>query len=263
MYLHNLNPTLLNLGPLEIRWYGLVYVFGFLLGVYFLQKKRAHLNLSKEDVWDLIFYVMIGVIIGARLFELLWEPKYYLSNLGNIFKIWQGGMSFHGGFVGSVVGAWLYCKKKKRDFLPLADILVIPAVFALALGRIANFVNGELGGRAWNGSWCVNFKNKGGGDICRHPYVIYEAVKRFLIFAWLLWLSYKKKFKAGFIFWNFIFWEGCGRFILDFFREETLYFSLTVGQWLSFVMVGGALYSFHKYYKGEWEIVLKKRTSEE
>ncbi|MAG72778.1 prolipoprotein diacylglyceryl transferase [archaeon] len=248
MYIHNLNPTLLDVGPLEIRWYGLAYVLGFLLVVWWLNKKKDQLGISKDDTWDLLFYIMIGVIAGARIFEVFWEPSYYLSNPLNFFKIWQGGMSFHGGFVGIVVAVWIYCKKKQLDFWKMADILSIPAIFALALGRIANFINGELWGRAWDGSWCVNFKNTGGGDVCRHPSTIYAAVKRFAVFGWLVWLS-KKEWTPGFIFWNFVFFEGLGRFIVDFFREDTLWFSLTIGQWFSVVMVLVAICVFKTKYK--------------
>lgn len=253
MYIHNINPTILNLGPLEIRWYGLVYVLGFLLGAYFLQKYKEKLHLSKDDVWDLIFYVMVGIILGARIFELFWEPQYYLSNILNIFKIWQGGMSFHGGLVGSVAGAYFFCKKKNINFWKVADILSIPAILALALGRIANFINGELIGRPWKGNFCVIFPDY--GEICRHPSTLYAAAKRFVVFGWLLFLSSWKDFKPGFIFWNLVFWEGLGRIIVDFYREDILYYGFSIGQWFSAVMVTIAAYIFYKDYREDWRKV--------
>ncbi|MBU0470132.1 MAG: prolipoprotein diacylglyceryl transferase [Nanoarchaeota archaeon] len=257
MWIHNLNPTLLSLGPLEIRWYGLVYVLGFFFAIYWLRhlSKKGRLSLNKEEVWDLGFYLMLGVIIGSRLFEIFWEPQHYLSNPLNLLKVWKGGMSFHGGLVGIVAAAWIYCKKKKINFWKIADILSLPAMLALALGRIANFVNGELVGRVWNGRWCVVFPDY--NQLCRHPSTLYAAGKRFLIFGWLLFLSFRKEFKPGFIFWNFVFWEGLGRIIVDFFRQDQLFFYFTLGQWFSLVMVILALFMFIKHYPLEWKKIFK------
>ncbi|MEW5896398.1 MAG: prolipoprotein diacylglyceryl transferase [Nanoarchaeota archaeon] len=257
MWTHNLNPTLLHLGPLEIRWYGLVYVLGFFLSVgwMFYLKKQGKLGLNKEDVWDLAFYLILGVLIGSRLFEIFWEPQYYLSNPLNLFKIWEGGMSFHGGLAGIVLACWLYCRKKKLNFWKIADYLSLPAIFALALGRLANFINGELVGRAWNGKWCVVFPEY--DNLCRHPSMIYAAGQRFIVFIWLLFLTFKDRFKEGFIFWNFVFFEGIGRIIVDFFREDTLYYGFSLGQWFSLVMVIVSLWTFVKYYREDWKKILK------
>ncbi len=256
MYLHNLNPTLFQLGPLEIRWYGLVYVLGFLLAVWwlnYLRKKNLH-TLSKDEIWDLIFYLMLGVLIGSRVFMIFWDPQTYLLHPLNLLKIWQGGMSFHGGFVGIVAACWWYCKKKKLNFWQVADIISVPAIFALALGRIANFINGELVGRVWNGPWCVVFPDY--GPQCRHPNMIYSFFERMMVFGWLYGLSVWKEFKPGFIFWNFVFWEGVGRFLLDFFREDILYFGLSLGQWFSSIMIVVALIVFIKKYREDWKKVI-------
>ena len=248
MYIHNLNPTIFNLGPLEIRWYGLVYVLGFLLSVYWLLylKKKGKSELDKEQVWDLIFYIMVGIIVGARLFMIFWQPNIYLLNPLNLLKIWQGGMSFHGGLFGSIIGAYIYCKKHNLNFWKIADLISVPAIFALALGRIANFINGELVGRISNKSWCVIFP---GEESCRHPSTLYAAGKRFIVFGWLTFLTFKNQFKPGFIFLNLVFWEGLGRIVVDFFRDNTLYLNLSLGQWFSLVMVLVSLYFFKKYYK--------------
>ncbi|MBU0459269.1 MAG: prolipoprotein diacylglyceryl transferase, partial [Nanoarchaeota archaeon] len=256
MYIHNLNPTLLNLGPLEIRWYGLVYVLGFFLSIWWLAylSKKRKLNLSKNEVWDFAFYLMLGVIVGSRVFMIFWQPDIYLFKPWNLFKIWEGGMSFHGGFVGIVTAGWLFCKKKKLNFWRMADILSVPAIFALALGRVANFINGELVGKIWNGQWCVVFPDY--GSECRHPSTLYAAGKRFLVFGWLLFLMLKDKFKPGFIFWNFVFFEGLGRIMVDFYRVDPLYFGFTLGQWFSLVMVLIALFMFIKYYSKDWKKIL-------
>jgi phosphatidylglycerol---prolipoprotein diacylglyceryl transferase len=258
MYVHSLNPTLLHLGPLEIRWYGLVYILGFFLAVWWLQYawKKEWISLRKEQIWDLMFYVLVGVLLGSRLFMVFWNPEIYLLKPWNLLFIWQGGMSFHGGFIGATVGTWWYCKRFHLNFWKVADLLSVPIILALGLGRIANFINGELWGRVFNGSWCVNFKNTGGGDVCRHPSTLYAAGKRFLIFGWLFWLSLKQKFTPGFIFWNLVFWEGLGRIIVDFYRENALFWGFSLGQWFSLVMVLVALWMFVKKYGDDWKSLL-------
>ena len=282
MWIHNLDPVLVHLGFLQIRWYGLVYVLGFLLGIWWLQqaRKKGQLAITEESVWDLIFYLMLGVIIGSRLFMIFWNPEIYFYKPWNLLYIWQGGMSFHGGFVGIMVACWYYCKKKQLNFWTVADILAVPAIFALALGRIANFINGELVGRVWNGRWCVVFPDY--GPECRHPNMIYSAVQRLAVFGWLWFLSVKKDFKAGqvtsvrdlpltpfragFIFWNFVFWEGIGRFIVDFYRHDlpsNYYFSLSLGQWFSLIMILIAGWVFWKRYMADWKRLLNHSTPQQ
>ena len=253
MWVHNLNSVLLDLGPVEIRWYGLTYVLGFFLAVgwLFFLKKKKQIPLSKDDIWDFAFYLMLGVLIGSRLFEIFWEPRYYLSNPINLLKFWQGGMSFHGGFVGIVTAAWIYCKKKNLSFWRMADLLSVPTIFALALGRLANFVNGELVGRIWNGKWCMVFPDY--GSQCRHPSMIYAFLQRTVVFGWLFLLTFWKEFKPGFVFWNFVFWEGLGRIIVDFYREDALYLGLSLGQWFSSIMVIAAIAVFIKIHPEDWK----------
>jgi len=251
MWVNTLNPVLLDLGFAQIRWYGVVYVLGFFLCIwwlYYLTKKEI-LKLSKDDIWDLVFWAMVGVLVGSRIFEVFWEPSYYLSNPLNFFKFWQGGMSFHGGLVGIVVAGWLYCRKNRLDFWEVADALSFPTMLALALGRITNFINGELVGKPWNGSWCVIFPKY--DQNCRHPQVLYGAAYRFLFSIWLIFLTLKHKFKAGFIFWNFLLLEGLGRLILDFFREDPRWFYLTPGQWFSLIMIGMAGYFLIKKHRSD------------
>ncbi|PIN87882.1 prolipoprotein diacylglyceryl transferase [Candidatus Woesearchaeota archaeon CG10_big_fil_rev_8_21_14_0_10_32_24] len=256
MWINTLNPVLLSLGPLEIRWYGISYVLGFFLTIWWMQymRKKRELNLSKDEVWDFGFWILVGIIIGSRLFEVFWEPGYYFSNPLRFFYIWQGGMSFHGGFVGTLVAVYLYSKKKKLNIAKVFDILAVPTILGLGLGRIANFINGELWGRPFNGSWCVVFPQK--DNLCRHPSVLYEAGKRFLIFGWLLFLALKNKFKPGFIALNFVLWEGLGRFIVDFYRDENVFYFgnlFTMGQILSSFMVIIATFLLFKNYSKEWK----------
>lgn len=255
VWTHNLNPILVNfgsigpIGPLEIRWYGIIYVLGFFLAIawlYYLESKKQ-IELSKDEIWDFAFYVMATGIVFARLFMFIWEPAYYLFHPLNILKIWEGGMSVHGSIVGGLIGGYLYHKKRKFNFWKMADAITLPLIFALALGRIANFINGELVGRISKQNWCVYFPDY---DMnCRHPSTLYAAGKRFLVVGYLLILQFWKEFKPGFIFFNFILLEGFGRFIVDFWREDILYFYLSLGQWMSLVMVLVALYILIKYYK--------------
>jgi len=247
MFVHNINPTLLNIGPFEIRYYGLVYVLGFLIVYYLLMKKRDELKLEKKDVENLVLYLILGVVIGSRLLEVLaWSPAHYLTNPLKIFAVWEGGMSVHGGIIGVLIAGYLFCKKKKISLAKLADFIVIPAVFVLALGRIANFINAELVGTITNLPWCVKFP---GYEGCRHPVQLYGAAGRFLLFGYLIALKKYKKFKDGFLFWNFILFMGIGRFFCDFLRDDSRVLGLSMGQYLSLIMAAVAGYVLIKYYK--------------
>ncbi len=253
MWVHDLNPVLLNLGGLEIRYYGLVYVIGFILSIVWLMFYRREIDLKKDEVYDFVFYLMLGVIVGSRLFHVVfWEPNYYLLEPWKIFFLWEGGMAYHGGLVGVVVAAYWYCKNKKISFLKVADILTVPGILALGLGRLANFVNGELVGRVTEVAWCVDF----GDESCRHPYVIYSALKRFAI-GGFLWSLSSIKFKEGLIFWSGILLMGIGRFVLDFYREDILYWSFSVGQWMSLAMIIVSLFVLVKNYSKSMRKIFK------
>jgi len=260
MWIHNINPILLSIGSLEVRYYGLAYVLGFFLAIAWLQywRKKGELNLTKDQIWDFTFYLMLGVIVGSRLFMIFWQPAVYLSDPLEIFRIWNGGMSFHGGLFGIVAAGLIYCKVKNIKFMRMADLMSTPTMLALALGRLANFMNGELVGRITDVSWCMQFP---GYNDCRHPSTLYAAGKRFLVFFWVFGLSlsrFRKQFRQGFIFWNFVFWEGLGRFIVDFWRYDQLYFGLSLGQWFSVIMIILALIFFLKYHRQDWKVLLSR-----
>ncbi|MFT4304233.1 MAG: prolipoprotein diacylglyceryl transferase [Candidatus Woesearchaeota archaeon] len=243
MFTHNINPILFELGPLQIRYYGLLYLLGFVIG-YFLIKhmiSKRKLNLSNDEVLDYIFWIALGTIIGARLFyTLVYNPSYYLSNLTEILYIWQGGLSFHGGFIGACVAVYLFCKKNKLNLLEMADITILPLALALSLGRIANFINAELIGTVTNVSWCVIFP---GEEVCRHPSQLYASFKNIIIFIFLWSIKDLKKIKEkpGLIFGLFILLYSFFRFIVEFYRSPDiqlgyLILNLTMGQLLSIVM---------------------------
>ncbi|MBI5797870.1 prolipoprotein diacylglyceryl transferase [Candidatus Woesearchaeota archaeon] len=233
MWSFQIDPVLFHVGFLEVRYYGIIYAFGFLLALYFLMKARHKIGLSKDDTYDLVFYLMIGDVVGARLFHVLfWEPAYYFANPLKILYVWEGGLAFHGGLVGLLIAGYWFSKKKNFSFLKMADVLTVPALIGLAFGRIANFINGELVGTMTTVSWCVNT----GDDLCRHPYVLYSAAKRFAIAGLIFFLQKKDEYKEGFLFLLMLLLLGIGRFFLDYMREDVRYFSLSMGQWMSLVM---------------------------
>jgi|TARA_B100001971_G_C18254722_1_gene581090 phosphatidylglycerol:prolipoprotein diacylglycerol transferase len=240
MFYHNINPTLLSLGPLEIRYYGIIFVIGFILAYFLIihLAKKRDLNLTKEDTADFIFYLIIGVILGARLFYVLfYNFSSYISNPLDIFAVWQGGLSFHGGLIGAVIATYFFCKKKKINFLELADIVMIPLALALALGRIGNFINAELVGRITNVPWAVKFPHYEG---FRHPSQLYESLKNLVIFT-ALWFLKDKNLRKGTLFFTFIIMYSALRFFIGFFRAPDIQlgfiiFGLTMGQILNILM---------------------------
>ncbi len=245
MFINNINPTLLQLGPFEIRYYGIIFALGFLIALFYLkwQVRKKNLDLTDEQIDNLIFYVIIGAVIGARIFHIVfWEPIFYFNNPLEIIKVWKGGLAFYGGVTGVVIAVIYFCRKNNFSFLKLMDFISIPAIFGLALGRIANFTNSELYGPVTNLSWCVQFQ---GVEGCRHPYQIYSAIKRFLIVIYLFSID-RSKHKDGFVFANGLILISIGRFLLDFLREDILILSLTPGQYLSIIAFVIGIYLWKK-----------------
>ena len=246
MFIHSINPILISIFGLEVRYYGLVYVIGFLLALFILLNQRKKLNLSKDEVYDFIFYSVIFIIICARLFEILfYQPSYYFSNPLEMLMIWKGGLSFHGGLVGIIIWILIFTKRRKLKFYDLSDILVIPAALILSIGRIANFINGELVGRITNVSWAVKFP---GYEGYRHPSQIYEALKNMLIFFVLFFLR-NRNLRKGTLTWLFVFLYGILRFLIEFVEEPTsLILGIPTGQLLSLIMVIiGGYFLFRKW----------------
>lgn len=237
MYIHNLNPVAISLGPLKIYWYGLVYFLGFLIVYYLLSKNKDKLKLSTNDIDNFLGLMIIYMLIGARLVHVIfWNPAYYFQNPLEILFFWQGGLAFHGGMIGIIAATIQTSIKHKLSFYKLADFLVVPATLALAFGRIANFINAELVGRVTTVSWCVDF----GDQLCRHPSQIYGFIARLIAFFILLYIyktQIKNKYKDGITFYSFVILLGLTRIIVDFFRQDALIFQWTMGQWLSLAMV--------------------------
>ncbi|MEK6903698.1 MAG: prolipoprotein diacylglyceryl transferase [Nanoarchaeota archaeon] len=232
-FMHNINPVLVSLGPLEIRYYGLFYAFGFLITYLFLRHavKQKKIPLCLEELDTFLIYLMMGTVIGARLFEVIfYNPAYYLAHPLKIIAVWEGGLSFHGGLLGIFLAVFLFSKKKNISWLALADLIVIPAALALALGRLGNFMNGELYGRVTSVPWGMQFP---GVEGFRHPSQFYESAKNIFIAGILLWQSKKGK-QEGYLFGLFLFLYGILRFLVEFVREPQVFVGpLTMGQALS------------------------------
>lgn len=248
MFIHNINPTLLNIGPFEIRYYGLVYAFAIILAYFFLKKKTKETGI--KDVDGYLLYFIIGLLIGARLFEFIFtNPLILITQPLEIFKIWHGGMSFFGGLIGGITGTYIFCKKYNKKFWKIIDMIVFPATIGLILGRIANFTNAELVGTITTLPWCVVFPYHVG---CRHPYQIYAAISHIILFG-IIYLAYKikksRKIKSGIVFLSFTFFYSLIRLLTDFVREEPRFFGLTVWQYLSIITMIISLIIFIKRYK--------------
>src|SRR3954468_1068765 len=198
----HIRPVFLRLGPVELRWYGLMYMLSFIIGYFLLKRYAAYkkLSLSNDDLYDLLFYLILGVMIGGRLgYVLLYDLHNYLLQPLSIFAIWQGGMSFHGGFIGVILAALYITRKKGWNFWEIADLVCAAVPIGLGLGRIGNFINGELFGRPSNVAWAMVFPE--GGSMPRHPSQLYEAILEGLVLFLILKWIYKKNLYSGTVFW--------------------------------------------------------------
>ena len=235
MFTHNLDPILINFGFISIRWYSLAYVFGILIGWWYgrkiLVKKSSKLRekLSLNDFDDLITYLIISIIIGGRLgYVIFYNSKYYIAQPLEILKIWEGGMSFHGALIGIIVGTYLFSLKRKLNFLYLLDIIACVSPIGIFLGRIANFINGELVGKTSAVPWSVIFPAV---DLLpRHPSQLYEAILEGLVlFVILNIIFFKSNYKIGKCSALFLVFYGILRVISEYFREPDSHIGYLLG----------------------------------
>lgn len=249
----DIDPILLSIGPLHIRWYGLMYVLGF-MACYFLVRRQIRLfSYQKLEPYfeNLNLALIISVVLGGRLgYVLFYNPSYYLNHPLEIPAIWTGGMSFHGACIGVLVGGWLYLRKKNIDYWKTADIYVVTVPIGLGLGRLGNFINGELYGRTTDLPWGMIFP--GGGPLTRHPSQLYEMFLEGVVLFCILW-SQKQRPWQGNLRWPhgsmvclFLICYGLFRFLVEWVREPDpqlgfLFGLLTMGQLLSTLMVAGGL----------------------
>jgi phosphatidylglycerol:prolipoprotein diacylglycerol transferase len=248
------DPIAIALGPLKVHWYGLTYLTAFTL-FYVLGNARARQSPFAERGWDrqlvedLLFFGVLGVVLGGRLgYVLFYKPTYYFSHPGEILAVWQGGMAFHGGLLGVAAAIALFAKRRGRRFFEVTDLVVPTVPIGLAAGRIGNFINGELWGRAADPSlpWAMVFPQSG-SDLPRHPSQLYQfGLEGVLLFV-LMWLYARKPRQQGAVSGAFLFGYGVFRFAAEYFREPDSFLGLlalnmSMGQWLCVPMVvAGAL----------------------
>ncbi len=227
-----IDPVAIQLGPLAIHWYGLMYLFGF-VAAWLLARWRAELHgWEKSQVEDLLFYGAIGVILGGRLgYALFYDLPNVLQNPLTLFKVWQGGMSFHGGLLGVLVAIWLFGRKSGKAFFTISDFIAPMVPLGLFFGRIGNFINGELWGRASEVPWAMVFPT--GGAVARHPSQLYQAMlEGLLLFVILWWFSAKIRPRAA-VSGAFLFGYGCFRFIAEFFRVPDPQYGYLAFDWFT------------------------------
>ncbi|MBY0466828.1 MAG: prolipoprotein diacylglyceryl transferase [Burkholderiales bacterium] len=253
MLIHpQINPVALQLGPLAVHWYGLTYLAAFglfmLLGLRRLQQQpfarlAAQGVWQKRDVEDILFLGVMGVVLGGRIgYCLFYKPMYYLSHPLEVFAVWQGGMSFHGGLLGVAVAMVWFARSRQRPFLQVMDFVAPCVPTGLAAGRVGNFINGELWGRVADPSlpWAMVFR--GAGNLPRHPSQVYQFLLEGMLLFVLIWWYARTERKPGQVAAAFVLGYGVFRFIAEYFREPDAHLGLlalgmSMGQWLCVPMV--------------------------
>ena len=241
-----IDPVLVEIGPVAIRWYALAYITGLVLGWRYMiwLAKQPGSSVKPEDADDFLTWATFAVILGGRLgYVIFYKPEFYFANPVEIFKTWQGGMSFHGGLIGVLVATAWFTRRRKINFLAFLDLASTVVPFGLFFGRIANFINAELWGRTTDVAWGVVFPN--GGPYPRHPSQIYEALLEgllLLVILHLVWRRESLRSKPGILTGVFMIGYGLSRMIVEMFRQPDAHLGYliggtTMGQWLSVPMV--------------------------
>ena len=263
-YVHNpsmlihpqINPVALQIGPLAVHWYGLTYLAAFALFMFLGKRRLSHPPFASikggrawnnKDVEDILFLGVMGVVLGGRLgYCLFYKPLYYLAHPMEIFAVWQGGMSFHGGMLGVIVAMVWFARSRARPWLQVADFVAPCVPTGLAAGRIGNFINGELWGRLCSQDLPWGMVFHGAGDLPRHPSQIYQFLGEGLLLFVLLWFYAKKQRREGQVAAMFLIAYGVLRFGAEFFREPDahlgiLSLGMSMGQWLCLPMIFGGI----------------------
>lgn len=242
-----IDPVIVHLGPISLRWYGLMYLIGFVAAWFLAKKRLPRTQWNQDQLSDLLFYGFLGVILGGRIgYVFFYQLDYFLQDPLYLFKIWTGGMSFHGGLIGVLLALVYFARKTQSSFLQVGDFVAPLIPIGLGAGRIGNFINGELWGRATDVPWAMIFPNAGG--VPRHPSQLYEFLLEGLVLFSLLWWFSATPRKRGAVGGLFLLGYGCFRVIIEFFREpdaqmQGIYAGLlTQGQMLSIPMIAAGLY---------------------
>ena len=247
------DPVAIQLGPLAVRWYGLMYLLGFGLFAWLGRRRAAAAGLDARAIDDLLFYGVVGVILGGRLgYVLFYKPAYYLAHPLEIIAVWTGGMSFHGGFLRVLLAVGVYARRAARPWLALTDFIAPLVPLGLAAGRLGNFINGELPGRVTDVPWAMVFPQF---DLLpRHPSQLYQfALEGLLLFA-LLWSYSARPRPTGAVSAAFLIGYGAFRFIAEFGREPDSFlgliaFGMSMGQWLSLPMIVAGLWLWQRAHR--------------
>lgn len=249
-----IDPIIFSIGPIALRWYGLMYLLGF-AGAIWLGNKQAeepNSGWTKDQVSDLLFYAFLGVILGGRIgYVLFYHFDFFMADPLYLFKIWEGGMSFHGGLLGVIASLFYFSKRENKQLLAIGDFVAPLVPLGLGFGRIGNFINGELWGRVSDVPWAMVFP--GGGPLARHPSQLYQAaLEGFCLFI-VLYIVSRKPRPLGLLSGIFLFGYGVSRFIMEFFRApdqhlESLVtnYSLSMGQILTVPMLAFGAWFIYK-----------------
>lgn len=240
-FVHKIDPIITDVAGIYLWWYGLSYALGFLETRLWLNRVRSRAGLSVPQTYSLTIYIALGILLGGRIVEVIfYEWSYYKEHLMRIPMEWIGGMSTHGVLLGAIVGMWLFAWSNRKSFLQVADELAIPGAFLMGMGRIGNFIDGQILGRITDVWWAVKFPDAEG---FRHPVVLYDGLKNFLIVPILLYV-WKRNPHRGVVTAHFVFWYGFLRIFVDYFRAYRVsLFGLPPGQEFNLFMTiaGGSM----------------------
>lgn len=256
----NIDPVIFSVGPLAVRWYSLAYIAGLLIGIKYISSfvKTPPFAMEQKNVDDFLVWVTIGIVLGGRLgYIAFYNVEVYLANPLAILKVWEGGMSFHGGLLGVVAAILLFCRHRKLDYWAVGDAVACATPIGLFFGRIANFINGELYGRVSDVPWAMAFPH--GGPMTRHPSQLYEAVLEGLVLFIVLFVLSKKerwRLKPGALTGVFMIGYAIARGIVELFRQPDahigfLFGTFTMGQLLSVPLVLAGLYLIFRPQKSD------------
>ena len=252
----NIDPVAISLGPIDIRWYGVMYLLGFTIAWVLARYRirQGYMKMSKQQLSDLVFYIALGAVLGGRIgYVLFYQFPVFIDHPLILFKIWEGGMSFHGGLVGVIASAYVFARRLKVRFFTLIDFVAPLIPPGLGLGRIGNFIGGELWGRVTDVPWAMVFPHV--DHLPRHPSQLYQAMLEGVILFVILWWFSSKRPPPMTVSGMFLLFYGSFRFLVEFFREPDQHIGtvaldwLSMGQLLSLPMMGLGLFLLYRGYR--------------